>query len=156
MQREKKAMTLVEKIQLLHKLRRGQSFAVCGQECGINESIVRYIKKKEKVIPRNLSMTKPSSCMTDSMLRKVMKGNISFIKQCHDDLIALCINSCWRPLWPEVVNDFTDLPTVDQDGELGMSNLNRGCDKNNNCHRNKDGHTLNPSSFLLTLIVVTN
>ncbi|KAG7168636.1 putative Tigger transposable element-derived protein 1-like 314 [Homarus americanus] len=40
---------------------------------------------------------------------------ISFIKQCHDDLTALCVNSCWRIMWPEVVNDFAGFPTVDQD-----------------------------------------
>ncbi|KAG7154196.1 putative Tigger transposable element-derived protein 1-like 313 [Homarus americanus] len=37
------------------------------------------------------------------------------IKQCHDDLAALCVNSCWKALWPEMVNDFTGSPTVDQD-----------------------------------------
>ncbi|KAG7159629.1 putative Tigger transposable element-derived protein 1-like 308 [Homarus americanus] len=40
---------------------------------------------------------------------------ISFIKQCHDDLTALCVNSCWRALWPKVANNFAGFPTVDQD-----------------------------------------
>ncbi|KAG7171115.1 putative Tigger transposable element-derived protein 1-like 310 [Homarus americanus] len=40
---------------------------------------------------------------------------ISFIQQCHDDLTALCVNSCWRALWPELVNDFAGFPTVDED-----------------------------------------
>ncbi|KAG7163953.1 putative Tigger transposable element-derived protein 1-like 311 [Homarus americanus] len=31
---------------------------------------------------------------------------------CHDDL---CVNSCWRALWPEVINDFAGFPTVDKD-----------------------------------------
>ncbi|XP_042221448.1 tigger transposable element-derived protein 1-like [Homarus americanus] len=40
---------------------------------------------------------------------------ISFIKQCHGDLTVLCVNSCWRALWPEVVDNFVGFPTVDQD-----------------------------------------
>ncbi|KAG7177199.1 Tigger transposable element-derived protein 1-like 209 [Homarus americanus] len=40
---------------------------------------------------------------------------IPFIKQCRDDLTALCVNSCWRTLRPEVVNDFAGFPTVDLD-----------------------------------------
>ncbi|KAG7159111.1 hypothetical protein Hamer_G016488 [Homarus americanus] len=38
--REKKVMTLVEKIQLLDKLRSGQSVAACGHEYGINEFLI--------------------------------------------------------------------------------------------------------------------
>ncbi|KAG7176920.1 pyruvate dehydrogenase E1 component subunit alpha-like 1 [Homarus americanus] len=35
---------------------------------------------------------------------------LSFIKQCHDDLTVLCVNYCWRTLWPEVVDDFVGFP----------------------------------------------
>ncbi|KAG7178128.1 putative Tigger transposable element-derived protein 1-like 307 [Homarus americanus] len=49
------------------------------------------------------------------MWKKFSIANCISIKQCHDDLTALCVNSCWRALWPEVVNDLASFPTVNQD-----------------------------------------
>ena len=38
---------------------------------------------------------------------------IMLIKQCHDELTVNCVNSCWKKLWPQVVNDFKGFPGVD-------------------------------------------
>ena len=43
--RERKCMTLAEKIVILDKLRNGMSYAACAREYGLNESSVRTIKK---------------------------------------------------------------------------------------------------------------
>lgn len=38
---------------------------------------------------------------------------ITLIKVCHEDLSVRCVNSCWKKLWPEAVNEFTGFPTAD-------------------------------------------
>ena len=42
--RQKKAMTLHEKVELLHMAKEGKSNAAVGRHYGVNESTVRYIK----------------------------------------------------------------------------------------------------------------
>ena len=51
--RQRRMLTIVEKVQLLDMLKEGRSFAAVGRHYGINESSVRYIKKDEK----NIRMT---------------------------------------------------------------------------------------------------
>uniref|UniRef100_A0A3P9I863 HTH CENPB-type domain-containing protein n=1 Tax=Oryzias latipes TaxID=8090 RepID=A0A3P9I863_ORYLA len=48
--RQKKVLTLHEKVELLDKLKDGKSYATVGRHYGLNESTVRYIKKNEKEI----------------------------------------------------------------------------------------------------------
>uniref|UniRef100_A0A8C7Y7A3 HTH psq-type domain-containing protein n=1 Tax=Oryzias sinensis TaxID=183150 RepID=A0A8C7Y7A3_9TELE len=46
--RQKKVLTLHEKVELLDKLKDGKSYATVGRHYGLNESTVRYIKKKRE------------------------------------------------------------------------------------------------------------
>ena len=48
--RQRKMLTIAEKVKLLDMLKEGRSFAAVGRHYGINESSVRYIKKEEKNI----------------------------------------------------------------------------------------------------------
>uniref|UniRef100_A0A3B3IPJ2 HTH psq-type domain-containing protein n=1 Tax=Oryzias latipes TaxID=8090 RepID=A0A3B3IPJ2_ORYLA len=48
--RQKKVLTLHEKIELLDKLMGGKSYSAVGRHYGLNESTVRYIKKNEKEV----------------------------------------------------------------------------------------------------------
>ena len=48
--RQRKMLTIVEKVQLLDMLKQGRSFAAVDHHYGIDESSVRYIKKDEKNI----------------------------------------------------------------------------------------------------------
>ena len=44
--RQKKAMTLYEKVELLDMVKDGKSYAAVGRHYGVNESTVRYMKHR--------------------------------------------------------------------------------------------------------------
>ena len=46
--RQKKVMTLQEKVKLLDLVKEGKSYAAVGRHYGVNESTVRYIKKMRR------------------------------------------------------------------------------------------------------------
>ena len=48
--RQKKVMTLHEKVELLDMVKKAKSYAAVGRHYGVNDSTVRYIKKNEKAI----------------------------------------------------------------------------------------------------------
>ena len=48
--RQKKVITLHEKVELLDMVKEGKSYAAVGRHYGENESTVHYIKKNEKAI----------------------------------------------------------------------------------------------------------
>lgn len=54
-------------------------------------------------------------CETTVEVEFSITNCISFIKEAHNDLTTHCVNSCWKALWPEMVNDVTGFPTGDQD-----------------------------------------
>uniref|UniRef100_A0A8C5I5H0 HTH psq-type domain-containing protein n=1 Tax=Gouania willdenowi TaxID=441366 RepID=A0A8C5I5H0_GOUWI len=45
--RQRKMLTISQKVRLLDMLKEGKSYAAVGHHYGINESSVRYIKKEE-------------------------------------------------------------------------------------------------------------
>ncbi|XP_064421091.1 tigger transposable element-derived protein 1-like [Latimeria chalumnae] len=59
--RQRKVMTLSEKIELLNMLARGESAASVGRHYGINESTVWYIRKHEKNIRASVAAGAPQS-----------------------------------------------------------------------------------------------
>ncbi|KAG7164753.1 Tigger transposable element-derived protein 2-like 4 [Homarus americanus] len=46
--RERKVLTIKEKVEIIKKIESGRSYVVCARAYGINESTVRYIKKQER------------------------------------------------------------------------------------------------------------
>ena len=48
--RQRKMLTIAEKVELLDMLKEGKSYAATGRHYGINESSVRSIKKEENNI----------------------------------------------------------------------------------------------------------
>ena len=67
--RSKKVMTLHEKVELLDMIQEGHSIASVGRHYGINESTVRYIKKKEAEIRKNVSLCFRKDAKTVSQVR---------------------------------------------------------------------------------------
>ncbi|KAG7162214.1 Tigger transposable element-derived protein 1-like 139, partial [Homarus americanus] len=123
--REKKVLTVVGKIQLLDKLRGGQNFAAWHYEPSVLPPLLliedfnhhhiplshKFIREKIKVLYDRFHAEE----VWEMWKKFSIADCISFIQQCHDDLTVLCVNSCWRALWPEVVNDFAGFPAVDED-----------------------------------------
>jgi hypothetical protein len=67
--REKKVMTLPEKVALLNKVKDGLSYAAVARLYSINESTVRYIKKKEAEIRKAVDSTFCTKAKTVSTVR---------------------------------------------------------------------------------------
>uniref|UniRef100_UPI00358F9A1E putative CENPB DNA-binding domain-containing protein 1 n=1 Tax=Myxine glutinosa TaxID=7769 RepID=UPI00358F9A1E len=59
--RQKKVMSLSQKVELLDRFSRGESVAYVGRNYSFNESTVCYIRKKEKVIHESISASAVSS-----------------------------------------------------------------------------------------------
>ncbi|KAG7155861.1 CENPB DNA-binding domain containing protein 1-like 39, partial [Homarus americanus] len=83
--RSHKPVTLDAKLEIFKKSNcwtnfgSGQSFVACGREYGINESTVRYIKKKERDICNTVALSAPSSAqevtnMRDTAMVKMEKA----------------------------------------------------------------------------------
>ncbi|KAG7154971.1 putative Tigger transposable element-derived protein 1-like 267, partial [Homarus americanus] len=136
---EKNVMTLLEKIHLLDKLESHQSFAQSAPSSAKVAANVRDTAtvKMEKALNIwiedfnrcHIPLSQKFICDKAKVLYDRFHAEedcTSFIQQCHNDLAALCVNSCWRALWPEVVNDFAGFPTVDQDSSLPVKREVRG------------------------------
>ena len=54
---KRKMMTISKKVKLLDMLKEGRSFATLAHHYGVNESIVRYIKKNEANIRKTAAIT---------------------------------------------------------------------------------------------------
>ena len=53
--RQEKVMALHEKVELLDMVKEGKSYAALRRHCGVNTSIVRYIKKNDKTIRSSIA-----------------------------------------------------------------------------------------------------
>ena len=67
--RNRKVMTLTDKVKVLDTLREGKSYAAVGRMFAVNESTVRYIKKNEKVIRDAVKASAASSAKTTYQVR---------------------------------------------------------------------------------------
>lgn len=85
--RQRRMLTIVEKVQLLDMLKEGRSFAAVGRHYGINESSVRYIKKDEK----NIRMTAAVS-FNKNAKRVVTNRNKKIVRM--ESALALWISDC--------------------------------------------------------------
>ncbi|XP_064092986.1 tigger transposable element-derived protein 1-like isoform X2 [Macrobrachium nipponense] len=95
---QKKVMTLQEKVALLEMLKEGKSYAAVGRHYGINESTVRYIKKKEVGIRKAMSISFCSSAKRVSTVRSkgIVRMELAlamWITDCHKKNIPLNSNN---------------------------------------------------------------
>jgi DNA topoisomerase IB len=67
--REKKVMTLLQKVEVLDKLASGMGASVVGRLFSVNESTVRYIKKKEKLIRESVGQSVSASAKVACVVR---------------------------------------------------------------------------------------
>jgi hypothetical protein len=67
--RDKRVMTLLQKIDVLDRLASGMGASVVGRQFGVNESTVRYIKKKEKQIRDTVGNSAPVSANVSCVVR---------------------------------------------------------------------------------------
>uniref|UniRef100_UPI00358E5639 tigger transposable element-derived protein 1-like n=1 Tax=Myxine glutinosa TaxID=7769 RepID=UPI00358E5639 len=87
--RQRKMLTIVEKVQLLDMLKQGRSFAAVGCHYGINESSVRYIKKDEKNIRTTAAVS-----FNKTAKRVVTSRNKAIVRM--ESALALWISDCRR------------------------------------------------------------
>ena len=85
--RPRKMLTIAEKVKLLDMLKEGKSYAAVGRHYGINESSVRYIKKKEN----NIRTTAAISFNKDAK-RVVTVRSKAIVGM--ESALALWINDC--------------------------------------------------------------
>uniref|UniRef100_UPI00359001A7 putative CENPB DNA-binding domain-containing protein 1 n=1 Tax=Myxine glutinosa TaxID=7769 RepID=UPI00359001A7 len=69
--RQKKVMSLSQKVELLNRLSRGDSAASVGRHYGVNESTIRLIRKNEKAIRDCISASAVSSTKVVTHVRDV-------------------------------------------------------------------------------------
>ena len=84
--RQRKVMTLHDKVQLLDMINEGKSYAAVGRHFGVNESTVRYIKKNEHAIRVSVDT---NFCGSAKMAKSVR--NKSIVKM--ESALALWIES---------------------------------------------------------------
>ncbi|XP_066969291.1 tigger transposable element-derived protein 1-like [Macrobrachium rosenbergii] len=95
--RKKTVMKLEEKVKVLDVLKEGKSFAVVGRYFNVNESTVRYIKKKEAEIRKSVSMSYFGSAKTvatvqDKTIVKMESALVFWIKDCWKKNVPLDSN----------------------------------------------------------------
>ena len=85
--RQRKMLSIADKVKLLDMLREGKSYAAVGRHYGINESSVRSIKKEEK----NIRTTAAISFNKDAK-RVATVRNKTMVRM--ESALALWINDC--------------------------------------------------------------
>lgn len=85
--RQRKMLTIAEKVKLLDMLKEGRSYADVGRHYGINESSVRYIKKDEKNIRSTATVT-----FNKTAKRVVTSRNKDIVRM--ESALALWISDC--------------------------------------------------------------
>ncbi|XP_066977814.1 tigger transposable element-derived protein 1-like [Macrobrachium rosenbergii] len=96
--RQRKMMTIAEKVTLLDMLKEGRSYAALARHFGVNESTVRYIKKDEAKIRKTAAITFSKSAKQVVTARNKtivrMEGALSiWIADCRQKKIALDTNT---------------------------------------------------------------
>lgn len=87
--RQKKVMTLQEKVALLDMLKEMKSYAAVARQYHMNESTIRYIKKKEAEIRKTVSISFSSSAKTVSTVR-----DSAIVKM--ESALSLWITDCYK------------------------------------------------------------
>nr|XP_033797283.1 renal cancer differentiation gene 1 protein isoform X1 [Geotrypetes seraphini] len=92
--REKKVKTLPEKVELLDMLHRVKSASAVARYYGINESTVRYIKKKEIPIREAVAAGTPAGAKTlhvvrDTILSRVETATFMWVQDCYNKRIPV-------------------------------------------------------------------
>jgi len=72
MKRRRKVLTLVQKIEILDKIKRGDTVASLARKYEMNESSVREIRKNEVTIRHSVMESAPISSKTCFITRDVM------------------------------------------------------------------------------------
>jgi len=85
--RQRKVLTLQEKVKVLDMVREGRSFAAVGRHYGLNESTIRYIKKDEANIRSTVAVN-----YCQSAKRVVTARNKNIVRM--ESALALWITDC--------------------------------------------------------------
>ncbi|XP_054643003.1 uncharacterized protein phf11 isoform X2 [Dunckerocampus dactyliophorus] len=132
--RQKKVMTLQEKVALLDMLTEGRSYAAVARHYGMNESTVRYIKKKEADIRNTVAVSsvcgsaKTVSTVRDKGIVMMESALAVWITECSMNSIALD-GKVIREKARELYKNFTSLSEGANDPkkkETGPSSAREG------------------------------
>ena len=85
--RQRKVLTLQEKVKVLDRLREGKRFAAVGRHYGLNESTIRYIKKDEANIRSTVAV---NYCQSTKRVATARNKNIVRM----ESALALWITDC--------------------------------------------------------------
>nr|XP_057937547.1 uncharacterized protein phf11 isoform X6 [Doryrhamphus excisus] len=132
--RQKKVRTLLEKVALLDMLTDGRSYAAVARHYGMNESTVRYIKKKEADIRNTVAVSSVcGGAKTVSIVREkgivMMESALAmWITECRMNSIPLD-GKLIREKARELYKNFSSLPECTNDPkekEAGQSSAREG------------------------------
>ncbi|XP_064111482.1 tigger transposable element-derived protein 1-like [Macrobrachium nipponense] len=118
--RKKTVMKLDKKVETSRYVEEGKSYAAVGHHFKVNESTVRYIKKKENEIRKSVSMTyygtaKAVSTVRDKTIVKMESALSFWIKDCRKKNVPLdsnIIRQKARQIYQQL-----STPTASQGGE---------------------------------------
>ena len=95
--RQKKVMTLTDKVKVLDTLKEGKSVVAMGRMFGVNESTIRSIQSKEKSIRDAVKGSAPTSAKTthqirDKCMTKMENALFIWLGDCHKKGIPVDTN----------------------------------------------------------------
>ncbi|XP_051781620.1 tigger transposable element-derived protein 1-like [Erpetoichthys calabaricus] len=95
--RQRKMLTIAEKVNVLDMLKKGSSYAAVGRHYGLNESTVRYIKKEEKNIRSTAAVS------FNQGAKRVVSGRNKVVVH-MESALGLWIEDCQKKNIPLVTN----------------------------------------------------